>query len=46
MAIAHRCFNCDRQLYGLMTVGAMKVCGRADCLYAALFGRVSRRPAA
>lgn len=31
-----RCFHCCRALYGLQTIGARRVCGRSDCLQAAL----------
>lgn len=33
---ADRCFHCGRAVYGLQTIGGRRVCGRADCLRAAL----------
>jgi hypothetical protein len=30
------CFHCGRDVYGLLTIGAMRACGRSDCLGAAL----------
>jgi hypothetical protein len=33
---ADHCFHCGRNLYGVQTIGALRVCGRSDCLAAAL----------
>jgi hypothetical protein len=30
------CFHCRRDVYGLQAIGAVRVCGRSDCLLAAL----------
>jgi hypothetical protein len=35
-APAERCFHCGRDVYGLQTIGERRVCGRSDCLRAAL----------
>jgi hypothetical protein len=44
---ADRYFHCGRDLYGLQTLGAVSVCGRSDCLAAALAtaGRLERKGA-
>ena len=43
---AEVCANCRRALYGLQTVGTMKVCGRSDCLRVALAAARARPKAA
>lgn len=40
------CFHGGRDVYGLQAIGAVKVCGRSDCLRAALDSVACRANAA